>query len=134
MSGRTPILLVILASFALAGMFVVPTWLARLDYEVLSSETSPSGGFTLTALRSTSEGGEAPYGQYLILSGDSETYTPSDGHVLFAGYCNTELSFAWKSDREVVVHCRTNEPSPVSTLSRRFRGVEVRFNLEPSGL
>lgn len=120
--------------FLVGCAFAVGTgWLYRAirdsGYTVLSSQLSPSGGVTISALSSTSEAGHAPYGQYLVLSSKPEIDSPNDGYVVFAGYCHEGLSFSWKSDTEVSIRCDTTTPNPVQTLASKAFGIDIHLDL-----
>ena len=103
------------------------------SYELVATQRSPSGMLTIAAFRSVSEAGHAPYGDHLVLSPEPHIRRPSDGYVVFAGYCSNELRFSWTSDTEVVIQCDTKESNPVVTLASRAGRVDFRFELVQEG-
>jgi hypothetical protein len=117
-------------------LMIAVGWLYRrvrdTEYEFISRHLSPNGELGIFAFRSATEGGHAPYGDHLTLSPGESLRRPSDGYVVFAGYCSKELSVFWRSDSEVLIRCVTTEPNPVRTLANKALGVDVRLDIVQS--
>ncbi len=103
------------------------SYLDDYNYTKESSSASPNGYWLLTEFQSMSEGGHAPYGQYLSLTRKSEINTPEKGYVVFAGYCDNTFGYEWKSDELVLIKCKPDEGKNILTISKAAFG--VRFEV-----
>ena len=100
------------------------SYLDGYNYTKESSSPSPSGRWLITMFQSMSEGGHAPYGQYLSLTRKSEINTPEKGHIVFAGYCGQSFDFEWKSDHLVLIKCGSDEGKNILTISNAAFGIK----------
>ena len=83
-----------------------------LDYHEVSKMASPDGKFTLYEIRSLSDGaGHAPYGTQIVLSRKNNLLSPNEGYVIFAGYCQSPISYAWINNNNISIKCKTKEPA-----------------------
>lgn len=96
-----------------------------MDYELVSSASSPDGQIIVSELHSSSEAGHAPYGQHLVLSRKKIT-RPGEEHVIFAGYCKS-LSYSWASNTEIVVSCESSNTDAIKTKSIKALGIEIKY-------
>lgn len=109
-----------------ASQVVATTW-RSLDFETVSQKDSPSGAYTVQAIRSNGEGGHAPYGQHLLLRSNSGVQFPDakDGHVIFAGYCEQPVDYAWVGDKRITIVCKARDKGSAATRVTVSRGVSI---------
>lgn len=96
-----------------------------MDYDILSSKSSPNGSYIITELNSMSEGAHAPYGQHLVLS-RRPVNTPDKGYVIFAGYCN-KLSYEWSSDTDITILCSGLDKEKVRSSAIKAYGIQISY-------
>lgn len=107
------------------GAYSAQRLLMRLDYRVVSSKPSPNGNWMAFEIDSTSEGGQAPYGQHVVLCQKNRINTPDEGYVVFAGYCEQPLTYSWPTNEILSIECSSKEKSPVRTSVVKAFGIAV---------
>ncbi len=104
-------------------------WMLGDQYSLRSSQASPDGQFSVFEFRSHQNGREhAPHGSVLSLSADGSLGDPEDGHVIFAGYCKTALSYQWVDDQHIAIDCELRGDRDLRSLAHRAFGISVSLN------
>jgi len=97
----------LLATLLLGTLFF---WLiSQLDWQTVASRQAPEGRWVATHLRSTSEAGDAPYGDHLVLAPAHWPLGQYYGEVVFAGYCTDGLAFSWVGAHQLRFVCATDK-------------------------
>ncbi len=125
LKSKITIALLILLIACYIGLKLLSYFFEGMDYQVVSSKGSENKKFIVTELLSMSEGGHAPYGTQLILSGEAVN-SSKQGHTIFAGYCK-KVSYHWVSNSELSVSCKESEKDAIKSLSSKAFGVEVKL-------
>jgi hypothetical protein len=104
-------------------------WLFGNQYSLRSSKASPDGHFLVFEFQSHQGGREhAPHGTVLSLSTGETLGDPEDGHVIFAGYCKTDLAYRWVDNQRIAVDCAVRGDGDVRTLATRAFGISIALN------
>jgi len=97
------------------------------NYDIESIQHAPNKVFKVIELNSLTEGGHAPYGQYLVLAYSGTTVSsPYDGYVIYAGYC-AKLSYSWKRDDLIEISCSSDKIENIRTVTNKAQGINVKF-------
>ncbi|GIT99927.1 hypothetical protein TSL6_04340 [Sulfurovum sp. TSL6] len=100
--------------------------LSSSNYKLNSIKSASNTKFIVSEFESLSEAGHAPYGKHLTLS-KKPIDTPSEGHIIYAGYC-LNLEYSWLSNNRIQVNCRTDKPENPVSLSKTAYGIVVEYN------
>lgn len=112
----------LVVALILAGLYI---WLIfQLDWQNISSKKSPSGEMVAYYLMSTSEAGEAPYGDHLILAPGYWPLGQYYGEVFFAGYCTGGLQYRWIDEHQLYIVCNAEK---VMKKIEIFKDIHIRY-------
>ncbi len=125
---KTLVITLIAASFA----YVIGTLFLKhfdgIDWEAESEKISPNKAFALYQYQHLSDGDRhAPYGTYIFMRQTTGLNNPRNGHLIFAGYCNEEMSYSWSGNGEINISCHSNEPDNIKTLSNKAFGIQINL-------
>lgn len=112
-------MLVVLAIF-----FYGKHLLFQMDWEFISSATSPDDAFTIKHYQSRTEAGHAPYGDNLVIESWGSFPKPKTSETFFAGYCGQKLEFNWESNKKIIINCPASK-DPVRTQAIVVHGIKV---------
>lgn len=112
-------LIVILAIFFYGKQF-----LFQMDWELISTATSPDGAFTIKHYQSRSEAGHAPYGDNLVIESWKSFPMPKSSETFFAGYCGQKLQYYWAGNEKIIIHCPASN-DPIRTQAVVVHGIKV---------
>lgn len=97
-----------------------------MDWEFVSSATSPDGAFTIKHYQSRTEAGHAPYGDNLVIESWKSFPYPKASETFFAGYCGQDLEFKWSSNEEIIIKCQKHPTQdPIRTQAIVVHGIKV---------
>lgn len=119
----------VLLLVAAAALFLFQFGMSSIDgsgYSNVSNKRAPSGEYTIYHVQSVAELGHAPYGDHLILSESSFVQKPEDGYVIFAGYCQPPLAYAWKSAKQIIIQCKARDPEKAHTITK----TDIAFGID----
>lgn len=98
--------------------------LFKMDWEFISSATSPNGAFKIKHYQSRTEAGHAPYGDNLVIESWKSFPYPKTSETFFAGYCGQKLEFKWESNKKIIIKCPTSQ-GPFRTQAIVVHGIKV---------
>ena len=108
----------------IGGLYV---WLILpLDWTTESHAQSPDGRTTAYHLASSSEAGDAPYGDHIVLASSYLPFGQYYGQVVFAGYCVSGPKYVWKTERHFQIRCETNT---VKKRIETFKEVQIEYQI-----
>lgn len=112
---------------------LVLNYLMPRDHQLVSKKISPNSRFTMHAFQSHTEGDDhAPYGDILVLSRKDSLDKPSEGYVIFAGYCIPPLNYAWVTDSKIRITCNAAD-APKTVVSAAY-GITVELQHDTASL
>ena len=115
-------LVVVLAALYLYGK----RFFFQMDWEYISSSTSPDGAYTIKHYRSKSEAGHAPYGDNLVIESWTAFPSPKSGETFFAGYCGSDFKYEWNGNEKIHITCPSvTEQDPIRTQAIVVHGINV---------
>jgi hypothetical protein len=99
-----------------------------VHWKFISVNESPNKEFLASVYAYGSDGdGHAPYGTYVFLKQSLKPLRVTKGHVIFAGYCENEVTLVWLSNTELNIKCKLHRTEAVRTLSSIAYGISVKF-------
>lgn len=96
-------------------------------YTEKSHASSPNNEFTVFEFHSVSESGQAPYGDYLLISKKLHINDPENAMVVFAGYCRNQLKYSWASNAKIEFSCPVKDAGEIRTLVRKVYGISIEM-------
>lgn len=102
-----------------------------INWTPISAKESPNKVFLASGYNYDSDGDRhAPYGTYVFLTQSNIISRPTKGHVVFAGYCENNLTLLWQSNTELTIKCKMHKKAAVRSLSSVAYGVAIKFEPE----
>jgi len=97
-------------------------------WKSVSAKESPNKELVASCFNYNSDGNRhAPYGTYVFLNQAHRSINPTKGHIIFAGYCENNLSLNWQSNTELSIKCKVSKPESLRSLSTFAYGVSIKF-------
>ncbi|MCB2427696.1 hypothetical protein [Methylophaga pinxianii] len=126
MKRQTILVLLVLLGFGYAAFQAVIYYTKGMDYQSLSSKSSPDNRYLITEFLSMTEVSQAPYGLHLVLS-TAPVKLPEDGQVIFAGYCD-HFFYEWYSNQQISISCDGYDEHQLMSRSVKAYGIDIHFN------
>ncbi|MEW8680736.1 MAG: hypothetical protein AB2536_02420 [Candidatus Thiodiazotropha endolucinida] len=129
MKSKNLAIFITLLVVLIAIFFYGKHFLFQMDWNLISSATSPDGSLTIRHFQSHTEAGHAPYGDNLVIESWRSFPDPKAGETFFAGYCGKELSFKWEGNEKIVIRCpNITSQDPIRTQAIIVHGVTVEVD------
>ena len=101
------------------------------EWQFVSSKASPNNKNALYLYNNVSDfDRHAPYGQYVFFSQQATFKKASDGHIIFAGYCQEPIEFAWQSNEQINIICINSDSNKIRTSSNKVLGINVNLQTQ----
>lgn len=126
MKRQIILLLLLLSGLGYVAVQAIFYFTKGIDYQHLSSKSSPDDRYLMTEFLSMSEASQAPYGLHLVLS-TVPVISPEDGQVIFAGYCD-HLFYEWSSNQQISISCDGYKEHQLMARSVKAYGIDIHFN------
>ena len=124
MKGKNVAIFISTLILILAIFFYGKQFLFHMDWELISTATSPDGAFTIKHYQSRSEAGHAPYGDNLVIESWKSFPMPKSRETFFAGYCGQKLRYFWAGNERIIIHCPASK-GPIRTQAVVVHGIKV---------
>ena len=124
MNSKKLAIIITSVTVILALYFYGKHFMFKMDWEYISSATSPDGAFTIKYYQSQSESGHAPYGDNLVIESWRSFPYPKQGETFFAGYCGQNLEFKWEGNKKIIIRCPVHQ-DPIRTQAIIVHGINV---------
>ena len=115
---------IVIVVFILIGLYF---WLVfPLAWETQSHKKSPDGEIIAYHLRSTSESGQAPYGNHIVLTRNYWPFGQYFGDTVFAAYAIGEVKYRWLTNHLLLIECETEK---IVKQIEKVNHIHIQYNL-----
>ena len=115
------ILFIVFVMLGLSFWLVFP-----FSWETQSYKKSPDGEMRAYHLRSTSESGEAPYGDHIVLARNYWPFGQYLGDTVFAGYAVGVIKYRWLTSHLLLIECETEK---IVKQIEKVNHIHIQYNL-----